>query len=442
MFRRPQPAPPPVNDRLATAPIHVTDSAAHIRLDDGLLSIERPDAPPLRLRLPEVQSLSLHGRAGLSTPCLHALLEEGIPVIWRSATGYYLGQTADLSGHSAAVRRVQYAAQDTPLALALARRLVGGKVANMHAVLRRRAVLGPSVQSAAAALPGLAARAAVATDLDTLRGFEGAAAATYFGCWPTLLKGRATAVGFPGRTRRPPRDPINAALSYCYAVLTGECAAAALAAGLDPAAGFLHAARAGRPALALDLVEPFRPLVADAAVLFAMNSGELDSADFADGPDGIRLSDSGRRTALGALERRLESHCSGTGSASLTYRTAIGRLADTDACAPRERSRTARSTGAAMSDPRLYLVAYDIAAPRRWRRVYKTLCRAGEHAQLSVFLCRLRPERMARLEMRIRQLIDPATDRLMVIDLGRPDAARQRLRGNGSMPEGPWPIVL
>ena len=95
-----------------------------------------------------------------------------------------------------------------------------------------------------------------------------------------------------------------------------------------------------------------------------------------------------------------------------------------------------------MSEARLYLVTYDISMPKRWRRVYKALCRAGEHTQLSVFLCRLRPERMARLEARIRRLIDPATDRLMVVDLGRPEAARQRLHSDGLIPEGPWPIVL
>lgn len=95
-----------------------------------------------------------------------------------------------------------------------------------------------------------------------------------------------------------------------------------------------------------------------------------------------------------------------------------------------------------MSEVRIYLVTYDISAPKRWRRVYKALCRAGERTQFSVFLCRLQPGRMARLEARIRRSIDPATDRLMVIDLGRPEAARQRLRGDGSFPEGPWPVVL
>ena len=95
-----------------------------------------------------------------------------------------------------------------------------------------------------------------------------------------------------------------------------------------------------------------------------------------------------------------------------------------------------------MTEPRLYLVTYDIANPKRWRRVYKALCRAGERTQLSVFLCRLPPERMVRLEARIRRLIDPTDDRLMVIDLGRPESARQRIRGNGPIPEGPWPVVI
>jgi CRISP-associated protein Cas1 len=143
-----------------------------------------------------------------------------------------------------------------------------------------------------------------------------------------LLKGPAASLEFRGRQRRPPSGPANALLSYSYAVLAGQCAAAALAAGLDPAEGFLHATRAGRPALALDLLEPFRASVADSATLFMLNTGELTAGDFA-GEDGhTLLTAPGRRKALAGLERRLDEHYTEDGRC-ISYRAAMDRLAHT-----------------------------------------------------------------------------------------------------------------
>ena len=308
------------------SPVHVLDPEARVRLDDGLLTIERQGEPPVRLRLPDVSSVSLHGRAAITTPSIHALLEEGIPVVWRSQSGYYLGQTHDLSRRTARIRRAQYAAHDTPLALAVAQRLVAAKLRNMRALLRRRGVDDAEVAKAALGLAESARRARKADNLDLLRGLEGAAAAAYFACWPVLLKRAAADLGFPGRQRRPPAGPVNALLSYCYAVLTGHCGTAALAAGLDPTEGCLHATRAGRPALALDLLEPFRPTVADSAALFALNTGEITSADFTGDAANTQLSEAGRKKAIAALERRLDE-CFTEGGRGISYRDAIDRLA-------------------------------------------------------------------------------------------------------------------
>jgi CRISPR-associated endonuclease Cas1 len=305
------------------APVHVLDPDAKIRLDDGLLAIERPDQPPVRLRLPDVRAVSIHGRASITTPCVQTLLEEGIPLVWRSRTGHYLGQTMDLSGQTSRVRRAQYAAQGSMLALDVARGLIGGKIVNMRAVLRRRGADDPRIADAAAFLVAAVRRARHADGLDTLRGVEGAASAAYFACWPALLKGEAATLGFPGRRRRPPVGPVNALLSYTYAVLAGHCSAAALAAGLDPVEGLLHGDRPGRPSLALDLMEPFRPAVAESATLFALNTGEIVAGDFIDSDDGTRLTDDGRLKALHTLERRLDE----AATEGQTYRNAIDRLA-------------------------------------------------------------------------------------------------------------------
>jgi CRISPR-associated endonuclease Cas1 len=137
-------------------------------------------------------------------------------------------------------------------------------------------------------------------------GVEGAAAALFYAALPTMIAAsRRQDFPFDGRRRRPPPDAVNCLLSYLYAIVAGECAAAVLAVGFDPAVGFLHAARPGRPALALDLMEPFRPLVADQTALAAINRGEVRPAHFEREADAVRLTEGGRRALLAALERRL-----------------------------------------------------------------------------------------------------------------------------------------
>lgn len=152
------------------------DPEARIRLTDGLLVIERRADASLSLRLPEIIAVSVHGRASITTPAVHALLAEGIPLIWRSRGGYYLGQRLDLSGQTARARRAQYAASDTPLALEIARRLVAAKLANMRALLRRRAADSVRIAVAAGVLADLARRVPHAAGLDMLRGLEGSGA--------------------------------------------------------------------------------------------------------------------------------------------------------------------------------------------------------------------------------------------------------------------------
>ncbi len=287
---------------LSAAPIHVLVDSGLVHLDDGLIVVRNDEVAAAPVRLGEIAQLSIHGEAGITTPCLRALMQRGIPVVFRSRSGHYAGQTVDLSGNHSAVRRAQYrAANDARTTLALARGYVHAKLINAGAVLRRRG----SEPAAVATIGGLVKRARAAGDLEVLRGMEGAAAAIYFAAFARLLRSDGGFV-FAGRNRKPPADPVNALLSYLYAILTGECAAAALAAGLDPHVGFLHAERPGRPALALDLVEPLRPFVCDSVALALINRSEIARADFSgDAANGFRLSDAARRIVLTALERRL-----------------------------------------------------------------------------------------------------------------------------------------
>jgi CRISPR-associated endonuclease Cas1 len=292
--------PPPI---LAAAPVHVLRNEGLVRLVHGNLAFVAPDEVQEQVRLDEVAQLSLFGEAGVTSPCLRELMRRGIPVIWRSAGGHYVGQTIDLSGQSAAVRRAQYRAADDPeRKLEIARVFVRAKIVNARGLLRRSAARPRRTLNE---LHRLAARVQHASTRPELLGTEGAAAVAFYARLPDLIA-PARRADFPwnGRRRRPPTDPMNAVLSYLYAVVAGECATAALAAGLDPTVGFLHAERPGRPALALDLVEPLRPLIADSVALATVNRGEVRADHFEQTGEAVRLNDAGRRVVLEALERR------------------------------------------------------------------------------------------------------------------------------------------
>ena len=156
-------------------------------------------------------------------------------------------------------------------------------------------------------LKQLADRAGRTRDLSTLLGIEGAAAARYFGQFNRLLRSGRDGDLFDmnKRNRRPPTDPVNALLSFGYAMLTRTFVTVLSATGFDPYRGFYHQPRFGRPALALDMMEPFRPLIVDSAVITAINNGEIRPTDFVRSPIGVALTDTGRKRFIGTLERRL-----------------------------------------------------------------------------------------------------------------------------------------
>ena len=171
----------------------------------------------------------------------------------------------------------------------------------------RRNGRGREARIAARRLAELAERAAEAEDIERLRGVEGAGAAIYFRAFPAMLRKRAAwaAERFEGRRRRPPTDPVNAALSFAHAVQTRAFSVALSTAGLDVFTGFLHGFRHGRPALALDLLEPSRPRIADSAVLRVLNTGMLRADQLEEDDRAVRLGDAGRRALLDALEERM-----------------------------------------------------------------------------------------------------------------------------------------
>jgi CRISPR-associated protein Cas1 len=185
------------------------------------------------------------------------------------------------------------------VALALAREFVGAKITNQATQLRRNG----DAPDAVGRLRILAKSTSTSGSLNELLGIEGDAARAYFAAFSSMLK--VSDVGFTSRTKRPARDPVNAALNYGYALLLSDCIRAVRACGLDPHAGFLHSSERNKPALALDLCEEFRAPVADSAVLRAFNNGELSSSDFFSRLGTVNLTEVGRKKMIAAYERRV-----------------------------------------------------------------------------------------------------------------------------------------
>lgn len=291
-------------------PLYVQANQAKITKKGETLVVSIEDKPATTARLIDVSQLVLMGNVYITTPCLHELMRREIPVSWHSYGGWFLGHTVGLGHKNVELRTHQYQASfNERCCLHIAKELVRTKILNARTMLRRnwRADWDP-----ADLLDNLktdARRVSRAESVQSLLGIEGAAAARYFGAFSNLIKqegdSETFAFDFTRRNRRPPSDPVNALLSYSYAVLARTWMVALTAVGFDPYRGFYHQPRYGRPALALDMMEPFRPLVSESAVLSAINNGEIRASDFMSAAGSVALTSAGRKRFLGIIERRL-----------------------------------------------------------------------------------------------------------------------------------------
>jgi CRISP-associated protein Cas1 len=296
---------PASDDKL---PLYVEDQGARIRLDGDRLVVQCRKSASIEARLPNTSHVALYGNVQITAQALRALLERNIPVSFLSYGGWYYGRATGFDSKNVELRLAQHrAATDPAFCLRIARGLVASKVRNCRTLLRRNHSRPPPV--VLSELEQLAKKAEQAEALESLLGLEGTAARTYFGAFSGMLKGEAAVGGefdLEGRNRRPPRDPINALLSFVYSLLSKDFALALSAAGLDPLLGFYHQPRFGRPALALDLMEEFRPLVADSVVIGALNGGSFGPGDFLTHPSGVAMRPPARKRLLFAYERRMD----------------------------------------------------------------------------------------------------------------------------------------
>jgi CRISPR-associated protein Cas1 len=257
-------------------------------------------------RIREVSQVCLYGAVEITTPAMLELMQRNIPVLHFSHGGWFFGICQGNSHKNVELRRRQFSwAEDEARSLSLAREFVCGKIKNCRVILMNRDPEGSA--DAIALLDGLAEQAKQAAAAETLLGAEGLAAQAYFSRFGFLLRDEAEGFSFEGRNRRPPRDPVNAVLSYLYGVLTKELTVTALAAGFDPYLGFYHRPRYGRPALALDMMEEFRPVIADTAMLSLFNKAELTAKDFMRTGIGISMVPQAKKKVIAAYEQRMMS---------------------------------------------------------------------------------------------------------------------------------------
>ncbi len=290
-------------------PLYVTGYGLSIGKSGGCLEIREKGKVIQEARLNEINQVNLFGPVSISGSAVQALCAAEKPIAHFSMGGWFYGLTTGLGLRNVFLRRQQVrCSDDEHFCVRVARGLVATKVRNQRTLLQRNHLEPPP--RALDSLKRLATRAEQTAALDELLGVEGTAAGVYFGHFAGMIKveddERVRDFDFRTRSRRPPRDPVNALLSFAYSLLTRDLTIVCHAVGFDPFVGFFHQMRFGRPALALDLMEGFRPLVADSAVLSAINTGMVTGREFVRSGTAVGLTQKGRSAFIRAYEQRMD----------------------------------------------------------------------------------------------------------------------------------------
>jgi CRISPR-associated protein Cas1 len=313
---------------LSMATLYLTEQQSLVKKDGDTLVVHLPaneeaNRPKRKVRVPliKIERVVVQGNSTLTSPAIAALMERRAEITFLNRYGRFQGHLAPAFSKNGQLRLAQSAAHvDPQRSHHFGQAFVSGKMANMRTMLLRanRKRNDENIAQAAAAIRrNMVDVQAIPADeqmpdrrrpqsdsaYGRLQGLEGSATAHYFKCFKRLLKDPEL---FNGRTRRPPRDPANALLSYGYTILLSQINSAICTVGLDPYVGYLHSSQYGKPALALDLMEEFRPLVVDSVVLSVFNNRMIQGKDFSEEFGAYRLRDAGRRVFLTRLEARLD----------------------------------------------------------------------------------------------------------------------------------------
>ena len=293
--------------------LYVTTPEARLTKDGENLVAEVDNEERVRVPFHMLGSVVVFGSIYISPPLIQACAAGGIVLVLLSRFGRFQARVEGPVSGNVLLRRAQYRASDTPEEIV--RSILVGKIVNQRSVLQRAQrdygdELEPSGRKAMSVatnrLRHIVQRISDSDDsIDRLRGFEGEAARLYFSVFGLLIRVTEPEMAFAGRNRRPPRDPVNALLSFLYTLLVHDCSSAAESVGLDPAVGFFHRDRPGRPSLALDLMEELRPVLADRLALSLVNRRQVRAKDFQIREGGsVSMSDAARKTVLSAWQER------------------------------------------------------------------------------------------------------------------------------------------
>ncbi|HEY9769587.1 MAG TPA: type I-C CRISPR-associated endonuclease Cas1c [Coleofasciculaceae cyanobacterium] len=292
--------------------LYVQTQGSYLRLDHETLKLEIEKQLKFQIPLHHLGGIVAFGNVLLSPFLIHKCAEDGRSLIWLTEYGRFKARLTGSTTGNVLLRRCQHQGIDSAeQTLAIARYIVAGKLQNARSVVMRAAreaknskdkeILLKTVQIQADSI----INTETVSDLDKLRGIEGYAAKAYFGSFTSMIRQNREAFALTERSKNPPRDPINALLSFVYTLLTNECVSACESVGLDPQMGFLHALRPGKPSLALDLMEELRSPLADRLVLTLINRGQIKPDDFTERPGGtIYLSEDARKAILTEYQKR------------------------------------------------------------------------------------------------------------------------------------------
>jgi CRISPR-associated protein Cas1 len=286
-------------------PLYVQQQGAFVGKTGERITIKLKGEELVDVRLLDVSQVCAFGNVMFSAHAVKELTQRNIPIVHLTYGGWFHSLTTGLCHKNVELRIRQYRTADDPAAsLAIAKQFIKGKIKNCRTLLRRhlRHRNAPVLKH----LAEYYRRVHRAASAESLLGLEGMAAKEYFAAFFPLIDGHEQ-YDVDGRNRRPPRDPVNAVLSFVYSLLTKELTVTLSAVGFDPMLGFFHRPHYGRPSLALDLAEEFRPLIADSVLLTAFNNGEVDAGSFIQRAGAVALTDAGRKSVIAAYERRLDT---------------------------------------------------------------------------------------------------------------------------------------
>jgi CRISPR-associated protein Cas1 len=293
--------------------LYVMTPHSYLHLENDTLRVDVEREKKMQVPLHHLSSVVCLGNIMLSPALMHRCADDGIGLVLLDHNGRFKARLEGAASGNILLRQAQHRqAETSTFALNVSRAMIAGKLRNARQVLLRGAREAADETDAKILTAGAAAlRASVrnlpqASDLDSVRGIEGDAAKVYFSAMNGIVRREARSTfTMNGRTRRPPRDRINALLSFLYSMLMNDCRSALEAVGLDPQLGFLHAVRPGRAALALDLMEEFRAIMADRLVLTLINRGQIGAGDFVEREGGaVLLEGDARRTVVVAYQER------------------------------------------------------------------------------------------------------------------------------------------